>query len=188
MGTYLFQLRVTDAQGRVSTATATVEVRPGRPPHSSGSAEVLRVNGPLVAQRDTLVRQLAALIHVLDRDIRVRALQGRTQLSTVLQFWVQGPTGPVPASSLVVLLRKQLLRDKSDFLLFKVLRVDTVACELSCSGRGQCDPITKQCSCDPFWTENLIRLYLGDGESNCGNIFILIPEPVALKMFPVVGL
>lgn len=29
-GTYLFQLRVTDAQGRSSTATATVEVRPGR--------------------------------------------------------------------------------------------------------------------------------------------------------------
>ena len=28
-GTYLFQLRVTDAQGRGSTATATVEVRPG---------------------------------------------------------------------------------------------------------------------------------------------------------------
>uniref|UniRef100_A0A3B5MV82 KIAA0319-like C-terminal domain-containing protein n=1 Tax=Xiphophorus couchianus TaxID=32473 RepID=A0A3B5MV82_9TELE len=123
---------VTDAQGRVSTATATVEVRPGRPPLSAGSAEVLRVNGPLgcLAQRDTLVRQLAALIHVLDRDIRVRAL-------TVLQFWVQGPTGPIPASSLVVLLRKQLLRDKSDFLLFKVLRVDTVGkaalCHRFCS-------------------------------------------------------
>lgn len=29
-GTYLFQLRVTDAQGRSSTATATVEVRPGK--------------------------------------------------------------------------------------------------------------------------------------------------------------
>lgn len=28
-GTYLFQLRVTDAQGRLSTATATVEVRAG---------------------------------------------------------------------------------------------------------------------------------------------------------------
>lgn len=28
-GTYLFQLRVTDAQGRSSAATATVEVRPG---------------------------------------------------------------------------------------------------------------------------------------------------------------
>lgn len=29
-GTYLFQLRVTDAQGRSSSATATVEVRPGK--------------------------------------------------------------------------------------------------------------------------------------------------------------
>ncbi|XP_054875789.1 dyslexia-associated protein KIAA0319 homolog [Poeciliopsis prolifica] len=167
-GTYLFQLMVTDSQGRVSTATATVEVRPE--PGGSQQVELemlVAVSQVSVAQRDTLVRQLAALIHVLDRDIRVRALRGRTQLSTVLQFWVQGPIGPVPASSLVVLLRKQLLRDKSDFLLFKVLRVDTVACELSCSGRGQCDPVTKQCSCDPFWTENLIRLYLGDGESNC---------------------
>lgn len=74
-------------------------------------------------------------------------------------------------------------------LLFVYVLVSFVslACELSCSGRGQCDPITKQCSCDPFWTENLIRLYLGDGESNCGNVFI-IPEPVALKMFPVVDL
>lgn len=31
-----------------------------------------------VAQRDTLVRQLAALLHVLDRDVQVRALQGRS--------------------------------------------------------------------------------------------------------------
>lgn len=30
-GTYLFQLKVTDAQARSSTATATVEVRPGGP-------------------------------------------------------------------------------------------------------------------------------------------------------------
>lgn len=29
-GTYLFQLRVTDAQARSSSATATVEVRPGK--------------------------------------------------------------------------------------------------------------------------------------------------------------
>lgn len=28
-GTYLFQLKVTDAQGRSSVATATVEVQPG---------------------------------------------------------------------------------------------------------------------------------------------------------------
>ncbi|XP_015259746.1 PREDICTED: dyslexia-associated protein KIAA0319 homolog isoform X3 [Cyprinodon variegatus] len=167
-GTYLFQLKVTDAQGRSNSATATVEVRPEPGGGQQVELEMLvSVSQVSVAQRDTVVRQLAALIHVLDRDIRVRALQGRTHLSTVLRFSVEGPSGPLSASSLVVLLRKQLLREKSDFLLFKVLRVDTVVCELSCSGRGQCDPITKQCSCDPFWTENLIRLYLGDGESNC---------------------
>lgn len=33
-----------------------------------------------VAQRDTVVRQLAALLHVLDSDIQVRALQGRSHL------------------------------------------------------------------------------------------------------------
>lgn len=167
-GTYLFQLRVTDAQGRSSAATATVEVQP----EPGGGEEVelemlVSVSQVSVAQRDTVVRQLAALLHVLDGDIQVRALQGHSHLSTVLRFSVRGPAGPVSASRLVGLLRNQLLREKSDYLLFRVLRVDTVLCLLRCSGRGQCDPITKECTCDPFWTENLIRRYLGDGESNC---------------------
>ncbi|XP_063736118.1 dyslexia-associated protein KIAA0319 homolog [Eleginops maclovinus] len=167
-GTYLFQLRVTDAQGRSGSATATVEVRP----EPGGGEEVelemqVAVSQVSVAQRDKLVRQLAALIHVLDSDIQVRALQGHSHLSTVLRLSVRGPEGPVSGSRLVSLLRNQLLREKSDYLLFRALRVDTVLCLLRCSGRGQCDPISKDCACDPFWTENLIRRYLGDGESNC---------------------
>ncbi|XP_035019703.2 dyslexia-associated protein KIAA0319 homolog isoform X2 [Hippoglossus stenolepis] len=120
-----------------------------------------------LSQRDTVVRQLAALLHVFDGDIQVRALQGHSHLSSVLRLSVWGPSGPLPGSRLVALLRNQLLRDKSDYLLFRVLRVDTVLCLLHCSGRGQCDPVTKDCTCDPFWTENVIRRYLGDGESNC---------------------
>ncbi|XP_075934571.1 dyslexia-associated protein KIAA0319 isoform X2 [Anarhichas minor] len=171
-GTYLFQLRVTDAQGRSSTATATVEVQP----EPGGGEEVelemlVSVSQVSVAQRDTVVRQLAAMIHVLDSDIQVRGLQGHSHLSTVLRFSVRGPSGigpnPNPGSRLVGLLRNQLLREKSDYLLFRVLRVDTALCLLRCSGRGQCDPITKECACDSFWTENLIRRYLGDGENNC---------------------
>ncbi|XP_039974657.1 dyslexia-associated protein KIAA0319 [Xiphias gladius] len=167
-GTYLFQLRVTDARGRSSTATATVEVRP----EPGGGEEVelemlVSVSQVSLAQRDTVVRQLAALLHVLDSDIQVRALQGHSHLSTVLRFSVRGSSGPLSGSRLVGLLRNQLLREKSDYLLFRVLRVDTVLCLLRCSGRGQCDPVTKECTCDPFWTENLIRRYLGDGESNC---------------------
>ncbi|XP_041843666.1 dyslexia-associated protein KIAA0319 isoform X2 [Melanotaenia boesemani] len=167
-GTYLFQLRVTDAQGRSSSATATVEVQPEPGGDEQVELEMLvSVSQVSVAQRDMLVRQLAALIHVLESDVQVRVLQGRSHLSTVLRFAIQGPSGPFSGSRLVGLLRNQLLREKSDYLLFRVLRVDTIVCQLSCSGRGQCHPITKQCSCDPFWTENLIRHYLGDGESNC---------------------
>ncbi|KAM7382834.1 hypothetical protein PAMP_002540 [Pampus punctatissimus] len=167
-GTYLFQLRVTDARGRVSTATATVQVRPEPGGEEEVELEMLvSVSQVSIAQRDTVVRQLAALLHVLNSDIQVRALHGHSHLSTVLQFSVRGPSGPLSGSRLVGLLRNQLLREKSDYLLFRVLRVDTVLCLLRCSGRGQCDPITKECTCDPFWTENLIRRYLGDGESNC---------------------
>ncbi|XP_058503463.1 dyslexia-associated protein KIAA0319 isoform X3 [Solea solea] len=167
-GTYLFQLRVTDAQGRSGIATATVEVQP----EPGGGQEVelemlVPVSQVSMSQRDTVVRQLAALLHVLDTDVHVRALQGHSHLSTVLRFSVRGSPAPLSGSTLVHQLRNQLLGEKSDFLLFRVLRVDTVLCLLSCSGRGQCDPITKTCTCDPFWTENVIRRYLGDGESNC---------------------
>ncbi|KAM4581000.1 dyslexia-associated protein KIAA0319 [Odontesthes bonariensis] len=174
-GTYLFQLRVTDAQGRSSSATATVEVRPEPGGGEQVELEMLvPVSQVSVAQRDTVVRQLAALIHVLNGDVQVRALQGRSHISTVLRFSIRGPGGPghapggpLPSSRLVALLRSQLLGEKSDYLLFRVLRVDSVVCLLRCSGRGQCDPITKQCACDPSWTESPVRRYLGDGESNC---------------------
>ncbi|XP_029593131.1 dyslexia-associated protein KIAA0319 homolog isoform X4 [Salmo trutta] len=175
-GTYLFQLRVTDTQGRSSTATATVEVRPDPGGREEVEVEVLVALAQVsVSQRDTVLRQLAALLHVLDNDIHLRGLWGHSDLSTVLRFSVQGPEGPVPGPKLASVLRGQLLREKTDYLLFRVLRVDTVSvhptphtvCLLRCSGRGTCDPITKECVCDPFWTENLIRRFFGDGESNC---------------------
>ncbi|XP_016363592.1 dyslexia-associated protein KIAA0319-like isoform X1 [Sinocyclocheilus anshuiensis] len=167
-GTYLFQLRVTDIQGRSSMATATVEVRPD--PREREEVELeLQVGVAQVSQqqKETVVRQLAALLHVLDSDIALKGLHGQSDISTVFRFSVQGPDGTFPGPKLARLLRNQLLREKSDFLLFKVLRVDTVMCLLLCSGRGQCDPITKSCSCDPLWMENPIRRLLDDGESNC---------------------
>uniref|UniRef100_A0A3P8W7G6 KIAA0319 n=1 Tax=Cynoglossus semilaevis TaxID=244447 RepID=A0A3P8W7G6_CYNSE len=161
-GTYLFHLRVTDAQGRSSFSTATVEVRPEPGEDQQVELELMvAVSQVSLSQKETVIRQLAALLHVVDTDIHVRALEGHAHLSTVLRFVVTDSSQTsLSASALVHLLRKQLLTDKNDFLLFRVLRVDTV-CE------GQCDPVTKTCSCDPFWTENLVRRYLGDGESNC---------------------
>ncbi|XP_072536186.1 dyslexia-associated protein KIAA0319 [Salminus brasiliensis] len=167
-GTYLFRLRVTDALGRSSTATATVEVRPDLREREEVELELqVAVAQVSQQQKDTVVRQLAALLHVLDADIALKGLHGQSDISTVFRFSVQGPDGTIPGPKLAHLLRFQLLKEKTDFLLFKVLRVDTVMCLLLCSGRGQCDPVTRSCSCDPLWMENPFRRFLDDNESNC---------------------
>lgn len=167
-GSYLFHLRVTDAEGRSASASATVQVLP----EPGGAEEVelemqVSVSQVSVSQRDTVVSQLSALLHVPPSNIHLRGLYGHAPLSTVLRFSVRTPSGPVPGSSVVSLLKNHLLRDRTEYLLFRVLRVDTVVCQLQCSGRGQCDPVSRLCLCDPFWTENLLRTYLGDGQRNC---------------------
>uniref|UniRef100_A0A8B9TQY4 KIAA0319 n=1 Tax=Anas platyrhynchos TaxID=8839 RepID=A0A8B9TQY4_ANAPL len=170
-GTYTFHLKVTDAKGDSDIDSATVEVRPD--PKRSGLVElILQVGvGQLSEQqKDTLVRQLAVLLNVLDSDIKVQKIQAYSDISTAVVFYVQNghPSKVFKASDVSRTLHVQLLKEKADFLLFKVLRVDTAACLLKCSGHGHCDPITKRCICYQLWMENLIHRYLNDGESNCG--------------------
>uniref|UniRef100_A0A7M4E8X9 KIAA0319 n=1 Tax=Crocodylus porosus TaxID=8502 RepID=A0A7M4E8X9_CROPO len=170
-GTYIFHLKVTDAKGDSDIDTATIEVQPD--PKKNGLVElILQVGvGQLTEQqKDTLVRQLAVLLNVLDSDIKVQKIQAYSDLSTAIMFYVQNghPFKVIKASDVARTLHVQLLKEKADFLLFKVLRVDTAACLLKCSGHGHCDPITKRCICYQLWMENLIQRYLSDGESNCG--------------------
>uniref|UniRef100_W5MFC4 KIAA0319 n=1 Tax=Lepisosteus oculatus TaxID=7918 RepID=W5MFC4_LEPOC len=167
-GTYIFQLHVTDAKGYSSTDAATVEVCPD--PHRKDEVELelyVGVSQLNQQQKDTVVRQLAVLLNVLDSDIIVQKVQAQTELSTVMSFYVRGREGILQGPQLTRTLRGQLLKEKSDFLLFRVLRVDTAVCLLRCSEHGQCDPITKHCVCDPFWVENPVHRYFNDGESNC---------------------
>ncbi|XP_075866613.1 dyslexia-associated protein KIAA0319 homolog [Microcebus murinus] len=169
-GVYTFRLRVTDSQGASDTDTATVEVQPD--PRKSGLVElILQVGvGQLTEQqKDTLVRQLAVLLNVLDSDIKVQKIQAHSDLSTVIVFYVQSgpPFKVLKAAEVARNLHTRLLKEKDDFLLFKVLRIDTAGCLLKCSGHGHCDPITKRCICSQLWMENLIQRYMQDGESNC---------------------
>ncbi|NXD26267.1 K0319 protein, partial [Spelaeornis formosus] len=193
-GTYIFHLKVTDAKGDSDVDSATVEVRPD--PKRSGLVElILQVGvGQLSEQqKDTLVRQLAVLLNVLDSDIKVQKIQAYSDISTSVVFYVQNghPSAVIKASDVSRTLHMQLLKQKTDFLLFKVLRVDTAACLLKCSGHGHCDPITKRCICYQLWMENLIHRYLNDGESNCDwsilyvtlSVFILIVLMVGLVWF-----
>ncbi|XP_037985313.1 dyslexia-associated protein KIAA0319 homolog [Motacilla alba alba] len=190
-GTYIFHLKVTDAKGDSDVDSATVEVRPD--PKRSGLVElILQVGvGQLSEQqKDTLVRQLAVLLNVLDSDIKVQKIQAYSDISTAVVFYVQNghPSMVIKASDVSRTLHVQLLKQKADFLLFKVLRVDTAACLLKCSGHGHCDPITKRCICYQLWMENLIHRYLNDGESNCEWSILYVTVCVFILIVVMVGL
>ncbi|XP_059339059.1 dyslexia-associated protein KIAA0319 homolog [Ammospiza nelsoni] len=190
-GTYIFHLKVTDAKGDSDVDSATVEVQPD--PKRNGLVElILQVGvGQLSEQqKDTLVRQLAVLLNVLDSDIKVQKIQAYSDISTAVVFYVQNghPSMVIKASDVSRTLHVQLLKQKADFLLFKVLRVDTAACLLKCSGHGHCDPITKRCICYQLWMENLIHRYLSDGESNCEWSILYVTVSVFIFIVVMVGL
>uniref|UniRef100_A0A8C5SIJ2 KIAA0319-like C-terminal domain-containing protein n=1 Tax=Laticauda laticaudata TaxID=8630 RepID=A0A8C5SIJ2_LATLA len=170
---YMFHLKVTDVKGNSDIDTAVVEVWPD--PKKNGLVELIlqiEVGQLTEQQKDTLVQQLAELLDVLHTDINIQKIHAYSDISTAVVFYVQNghPYKVIKASDVAQVLRLRLLKEKPDFLRFKVLRVDTAACLLKCSGHGSCDPITKHCICYQMWMENLIQRYLNNGESNCGEL------------------
>ncbi|XP_015270210.1 PREDICTED: dyslexia-associated protein KIAA0319 homolog [Gekko japonicus] len=189
-GIYTFHLKVTDGRGDSDTDTAIVEVQPD-PKKNSLVELILQVGaGQLTEQqKGTLVRQLAVLLNVLESDIKVQKIHAYSDISTAVVFYVQKgyPVKVIKASDVAQRLRLQLLKEKPDFLLFKVLRIDTAACLLKCSGHGHCDPITKRCICYQLWMENLIQWYLNDGESNCEWSILYVMVSAFILMVLMVG-
>ncbi|KAG7271381.1 hypothetical protein CRUP_019926 [Coryphaenoides rupestris] len=169
-GKYTFILTVTDSKGQTSGDRGTLEVKPD--PWAREEVElVLEVSVSQVTQRqrDMLLRQVGVLLGVLDSDIIVRDISAFNEHSTQLVFLVSGGPGRPPLSghSVATGLRNKLRKQKTEFLIFRAWRVDTVICQLNCSGHGTCDAFTRSCVCQPFWMENFVRSQLGDGESNC---------------------
>ncbi|XP_072562174.1 dyslexia-associated protein KIAA0319-like protein isoform X2 [Paramormyrops kingsleyae] len=169
-GKYSFMLTVTDSKGQSSMDRGTVEVRPDVWERDLVEL-ILEVGVPHVShrQRDMLLRQVGVLLRVLDSDIIVREISAFNEHSTRIVFLVSGGPGhpPLSGQSVALTLRNKLRKQKNDFLIFKARRVDTVICQLNCSGHGECDSFTRRCVCQPFWMENFVRVQLGDAESNC---------------------
>lgn len=169
-GKYSFILTVTDSKGQSSKGRGTVEVKPDVRERDLVEL-VLEVSVSQVSQRqrDMLLRQVGVLLGVLDSDIIVREISAFNEHSTRLVFLVSGGPGRPPLSgrNVALGLRNKLRKQKNDFLIFKARRVDTVICQLNCSGHGECDSFTRRCICHPFWMENFIRAQFGDAESNC---------------------
>ncbi|XP_068787771.1 dyslexia-associated protein KIAA0319 homolog isoform X3 [Struthio camelus] len=191
VGTYRFRLTVKDQQGLSSASVLSITVK--EDPKRSGLVELIlqvEVGQLSEQQKDTLVRQLAVLLNVLDSDIKVQKIQAYSDISTAVVFYVQNghPSEVIKASDVSRTLHVQLLKEKADFLLFKVLRVDTAACLLKCSGHGHCDPITKRCVCYQLWMENVIHRYLNDGESNCEWSILYVTVSAFLLIVVTIGL
>lgn len=169
-GTYSFTLTVTDSKGQSSKARGSVDVRPDQSERDLVEL-VLEVPVSSVSQRqrDMLLRQVGVLLGVLDSDIIVRSISAFNEHSTRLVFLVSGGPGrpPLVGQSVALGLRNKLRKQKNEFLIFKTRRVDTVICQLNCSGHGDCDSFSRRCVCQPFWMENFIRAQFGDQESNC---------------------
>uniref|UniRef100_A0A8C7ZU27 KIAA0319-like n=1 Tax=Oryzias sinensis TaxID=183150 RepID=A0A8C7ZU27_9TELE len=169
-GKYRFKLTVTDGKGQSSSDSGTVEVKAD--PWEKDLVELVLevpVSKVFQRQRDLLLRQVEVLLGVLDGDIIVREITAFNEHSTRLVFLVSAGPGRPPLSgrSVALGLRNKLRKQKNDFLIFKARRVDTIVCQLNCSGHGECDPFSRRCVCHPFWMENFFRVQLEDAESNC---------------------
>uniref|UniRef100_A0A3P9HIA1 Si:ch211-193k19.1 n=1 Tax=Oryzias latipes TaxID=8090 RepID=A0A3P9HIA1_ORYLA len=169
-GKYRFKLTVTDSKGQSSSDSGTVEVKAD--PWEKDLVELVLevpVSQVFQRQRDLLLRQVEVLLGVLDGDIIVREITAFNEHSTRLVFLVSAGPGRPPLSgrSVALGLRNKLRKQKNDFLIFKARRVDTIVCQLNCSGHGECDPFSRRCVCHPFWMENFFRVQLEDAESNC---------------------
>ncbi|XP_013887360.1 dyslexia-associated protein KIAA0319-like protein [Austrofundulus limnaeus] len=169
-GKYSFTLTVSDSKGQSSSDRGGVEVRADV--WERDLVELLLevpVSQVSQRQRDMLLRQVGVLLGVLDGDIIVREIRAFNEHSTRLVFLVSGGPDRPPLSgrSVALSLRNKLHKQKNDFLIFRARSVDTVVCQMNCSGHGECDPFTRRCVCHPFWMENFIRAQLGDTESNC---------------------
>ncbi|XP_038613906.1 dyslexia-associated protein KIAA0319-like protein homolog isoform X2 [Tachyglossus aculeatus] len=169
-GTYTFHLKVTDAKGESDTDRTTVEVKPD--PRKNNLVEmILDVNVSQLSERQKgmFIRQIGVLLGVLDSDITVQKIQPYTEQSTKMVFFVQNdpPHQIFKGYDVAGMLKSELRKQQTDFLIFRALEINTVTCQLNCSDHGHCDSFTKRCICDPFWMQNFIKVHLRDGESNC---------------------
>ena len=67
----------------------------------------------------------------------------------------------------VAQLSRELEADP-ELLGVSVLSLETVVCQNTCGGHGQCDQATRECLCQPAWIENFVsRRLMAGGKANC---------------------
>ncbi|XP_014214907.1 dyslexia-associated protein KIAA0319-like protein [Copidosoma floridanum] len=167
-GRYIFKLKVSDDQGLSSEDSVSIIVKPDAQLYNLVELK-LNIDAHLLreSQKISLIVKLEMLIReessIVIRNLRADAHSGKV----ILTFFVKLKDGKSMPGPEVVSKLKEKLRQDSGLLQLSVTNVETVVCQNNCSGHGTCDQETRQCLCEVFWMQNLIQVYLRDGESNC---------------------
>lgn len=186
-GRYVFRLRVTDDQGEFDEDTVSVIVKPD--PHLLHLVELtLNVESSKLtkSQSDSVVMKLGLLLRdaasLVVRSLRTEVATGRA----VLVFYVQTSSGALPGPHVVRTLKNKLAQD-SVLLQLSVANIQTAVCQNNCSGHGVCEQATRNCLCEAFWMQDLIRKHFGDGDSNCDWSILYVVIALFTGVIVIVG-
>lgn len=169
----MFKLKVTDDEGLNNEDMVSIIVKSD--PKLLNLVELTLNIGTNIfteSQKNSLILKLQMLlrdeVNIVVRNLRAEPKTGKT----VLVFYVEkkGDKTSLLGGEVVQRLKEKLRQD-SGLLLLPVVNIDTAVCQNNCSGHGVCDQETRQCMCEAFWMQNVLKKYLGNGDSNCGNTF-----------------
>uniref|UniRef100_A0A0A9XPA1 PKD/Chitinase domain-containing protein n=8 Tax=Lygus hesperus TaxID=30085 RepID=A0A0A9XPA1_LYGHE len=187
-GKYEFRLRVSDDQGEWDEDTVSIIVKPD--PELKNLVELtlnIEAGKFTQTQRDSVLLKLGMLLRDASQLV-VRNLEVDSSGRAVLVFYVSSPTGSVDGPKVVSTLKNKLAQD-SFLLQLSVVDIRTTVCQNTCSGHGVCNQETRICYCEAFWMQDLIRKYMGDGESDCGwSILYVIIGLLSLAFLSIAGI
>ncbi|XP_049875638.1 dyslexia-associated protein KIAA0319-like [Pectinophora gossypiella] len=148
-GRYVFELTVTDDQGESDRDTVSVQVKPD--PLEMNLLE-LTLNIPIwtftQSQLDSLVQKMTLL---LKENVKVNVTEVRGEIdsgNTQIIFFLSEEGKPMEGT-------RGLALGRAAGTAAGAVRVRSVRCLSTCSGRGVCDRATRACRCDAFWMQSL---------------------------------
>jgi len=167
-GTYIFNLKVSDGQGKSDESKVVFTLAEDR----DKMAEVeLVLDQQLATLSQSDLGNILGAVKIFVRaksDVTLQALYParRTGFASLILKVKSSDDKYLKGSEVVKLLKKNLATNP-DILGTPVLSLETVVCQNSCGGHGTCNQATRECDCQAFWIENPVTRYLYNGEPNC---------------------
>jgi len=172
-GTYSFNLKVFDGQGKNNSKSVKVTVL--QDPGIMNVVEaVLNKNLSHLNQKQKI--EVLERIRVLTKgkgelsvgDVKLfgSTRSGLATLRFKVFSTVDSKTKSLSGVDVVNQLKRELEAD-SELLGVPVVSIDTLICQNKCGGHGECEQATRECICQPAWMENIVSRRVLGGNPNC---------------------